>query len=236
MLWMTWQLLHKLLPLSKNEKTMSSVQSVTQLISALPICVHIVQIYLHSYATLASTSPVSAWHVSHVTCHMSASINRSFFSYIKTIPSAPCLLPAAAKTYSYNTWQLDTLRSFPAPAGSKRTGSRRAAVLLSGRNTYVSSIHQPPSLLPWFIAMKVCCIFGVEFPDPAPAFWWLEVSSAAHVRGDPGSVERHRPGHQHTETQWGGDMISWSGAPWPTGRIPQFDIDTVIMNTQYFPS
>ena len=175
--------------------------------------------------------------MSRVTCPPQLTGVSLVTSKLFPLPRACCMLPAAAKTYSYNTWQLDTLRSFPAPAGSRRTASRRAAVLLSGRNTYVSSIHQPPSLLPWFIATKVCCIFGVEFPDPAPALlWWLAVSSAAHVRGDPGSVERHRPGHQHTETQWGGDMISWSGAPWPTGRIPQIDIDTAIMNTQYFPS
>ena len=177
MLWMTWQLLHKLLPLSKNEKTMSSVQSVTQLISALPICVDIVQIYLHSYATLASTSPVSAWHVSHVTCHMSASINRSFFSYIKTIPPAPaacCLLLPKHIHITLDNWTRSA--AFPRrPGPSGQAAAAQKYYLAAGILTWAVFTSHPLSsrdLLPWKYAASLVLNFRIQ-PPHSGAWRWV---------------------------------------------------------------
>ena len=138
-------------------------------------------VYLHSYATLASTSPVSAWHMSRVTCHVSASINRSFFSYIKTIPSARAcclLLPKHIRIYTRH-WTRST--AFPRRPGPGEQAAAAQQVLLSGRNTSVSKIHQPLSsrdLLPWKYAASLM-VLNFRTQPPLGGCWWV----ARHMWG-----------------------------------------------------
>ena len=152
-------------------------------------------VYLHSYATLASTSPVSAWHMSRVTCHVSRVTCPPQLTGVSLVTSKLFPLSVLAAcccqnifVFTLDNWTRST--AFPRRPGPGRQAAAAQQVLLSGRNTSVSKIHQPLSsrdLLPWKYAASLM-VLNFRTQPPLGGCWWV----ARHMWGEtpaPGGAQ-----------------------------------------------
>ena len=145
-------------------------------------------VYLHSYATLATTSNKPGLRMTHVTCHVShvtcppqltgVSLVTSKLFPLSVLAACCLLLPKHIRIYTRH-WTRST--AFPRRPGPGEQAAAAQQVLLSGRNTSVSKIHQPLSsrdLLPWKYAASLM-VLNFRTQPPRCGCWWV----ARHMWG-----------------------------------------------------